>query len=233
MRNFFVLASATVVVFLGVLGFSAMKVFRQEAEKGVNDLLPTEFRQKVSLQQIDDHRAEMAKVAATIDRENLPRYAAFLPGATYSELRVTDFAAFHDLVSSLKEGSEKLSKSSDVCCGKEGMQSLARKQQQLGKLATQAEADLLLMKNLASQVDELNELQASLTDAVTSLSLSSTPALSSDPLESVREFIAECERLNDLERYKTEFQHRLNGGMSDTDTAELKVLLQTLEVASN
>ena len=133
MRNFFVLASATVVLSLGVLGFSAMKVFRQEAQKGVNDLLPTEFRQKVSLQQIADHRADMAEMAAKIDRENLPRYAAFLPGATYSKLRESDFAAFHDLVSKLKEGSEKLSTSSDLCCGTEGMQSLARKQQQLEK----------------------------------------------------------------------------------------------------
>jgi hypothetical protein len=68
---------------------------------------------------------------------------------------------------------------------------------------------------------------------VTSLSLSNTPALSSDPLESVREFIAECEHLNDLEHYKKEFQHRLNGGMSDSEMAELKTLMETLKVASN
>lgn len=228
----FVSALAAVVVLVIVLGFSALKVLKQEAQNSVNDLLPTEFRQKVSLQQIADHRAEMAEMAAKIDRENLPRYAAFLPGATYSKLRETDFAAFHDLVSDLKEGSAKLSKSSD-CCGTDGIESLSRKQHQLKKLATQAEADLLLMKNLASQVDELKELEASLTNAVTSLSLSNTPALSSDPLESVREFIAECERLNDLEHYKNEFQHRLNGGMSDSEMVELQALLQTLELASN
>ena len=227
------MASATVVLSLGVLGFSAMKVFRQEAQKGVNDLLPTEFRQKVSLQQIADHRADMAEMAAKIDRENLPRYAAFLPGATYSKLRETDFAAFRDLVSNLKEGSEKLSKSSDLCCGKDGIQSLAAKHKKVETLAAQAEEDLTLMETLAARVQELNELEDSLNSVVSSLSVSDTPTLSSESLKSIRDFIVDCESRANEQRYENEFRSRLNGGMSDSEMAELKALLQTLELASN
>ena len=227
------MASATVVLSLGVLGFSAMKVFRQEAQKGVNDLLPTEFRQKVSLQQIADHRADMAEMAAKIDRENLPRYAAFLPGATYSKLRETDFAAFRDLVSNLKEGSEKLSKSSDLCCGKDGIQSLAAKHKKVETLAAQAEEDLTLMETLAARVQELNELEDSLNSVVSSLSVSETPTLSSESLKSIRDFIVDCESRANEQRYENEFRSRLNGGMSDSEMAELKALLQTLELASN
>jgi hypothetical protein len=229
----FVSALAAVVVLVIVLGFSALKVLKQEAQNSVNDLLPTEFRQKVSLQQIADHRAEMAQVAATIDRDRLPRYEAFLPGATYSGLRDANFQPFRDLVSDLKEGSAKLSKSSDPCCGKEGMQSLAAKQKKVETLAAQAEEDLTLMETLAARVQGLNDLEASLTNAVTSLSLSNTPAQSSDPLEAVREFIVDCESRANEQRYETEFRCRMNGGMSDTETAELKALLQTLELASN
>ena len=210
-----------------------MKVFRQEAQKGVNDLLPTEFRQKVSLQQIADHRADMAEMAAKIDRENLPRYAAFLPGATYSKLRETDFAAFRDLVSNLKEGSEKLSKSSDLCCGKDGIQSLAAKHKKVETLAAQAEEDLTLMETLAARVQELNELEDSLNSVVSSLSVSETPTLSSESLKSIRDFIVDCESRANEQRYENEFRSRLNGGMSDSEMAELKALLQTLELASN
>jgi hypothetical protein len=228
----FVSALAAVVLFLGILGFSALKVLTQEAKKGVNDLLPTEFRQKVSLQQIDDHRAELAKVAATIDRGMLPRYADFLPGVTYSGLRDANFEPFRNLVADLKEASEKVSK--DLCClTNSGTRNWAAKQKKLQAMHAAAEEELKLMETLAARVQELNELEDAVNSAVSSLRTSETPKLSGgESLESIKDFIVSCRSRANEEDYKNEFRSRLNGGISHAEMAEMKSLLETLEVAS-
>ena len=227
-----ILTAATLIVsFVGLFGVNALRVTKDEVKTGLTEMLPTEFRQKLSEQEIAKQGTALAEVAVTVDRDVLPRYAAFLPGTSFSDLQKDDLRPFRSMVANLDAASEKLSA---LRCLSESGTDFASKKLKLEQLADRARADLKMMEDLNARVQELNELAASLANAVGSLSISEgPPALSVNRLDSVKEFITECERKMSVERYEIEFQSRLNGGMSQAETEELKALMQTLEVASN
>ena len=229
-----ILTVAALFVSLVVMfGVNALKVTKDKVKTGVTEMLPTEFRQKVSEREIADQLRELAIFAARLDRDVLPRYTAFLPGATYSELQREDFRAFRLMVDNFDSGSEKLA-TALRCLSESGENRYGEKKEQLEQLADDARADLKIMEDLKARVHELNELEKSLANALGSLNISKRPAaLSMDGLNDVKNFISECEDAAAATRYEVEFQELLTGRMNQAETEELSALMQTLELASH
>ena len=226
-------AAALSLSFAVMFGVNALKVTKDKVKTGVTEMLPTEFRQKISEREIADQLRELAIFAARLDRDVLPRYTAFLPVATYSELQREDFRDFRLMVDNFDSGSEKLA-TALRCLSESGENRYGEKKEQLEQLADDARADLKIMEDLKARVHELNELEKSLANALGSLNISKRPAaLSMDGLNDVKNFISECEDAAAATRYEVEFQKLLTGGMNQLETEELSALMQTLELASH
>lgn len=232
MKSFILTMATLVISVVGLFGVNALRVAKEDVKTAVTEMLPTEFRQKLSEQEIADQRKALAEVAATVDREVLPRYATFLAKTTFSDLEKNDFHAFRCMVANFDAGSKNLAKAMPRITSS-GESDYETKKEQLEVLAESARKDLKMMVNLKARVMELNKLDDSLENTVGSLSITESPALSINRLESVKRFITDCERAATAARYESEFQKRLSGGLSHHELVELKTLMETMEVASN
>lgn len=140
------------------VGCDTMTSIAEVAQKKARRFVPEEVQDHQTRKQITEFQTDVAKQAASIEVEILPRYAQWLGSTDFTTVKENDFGIFRDMISEFRFTRSQLMLAS----------TLGTSLKEMDRLIKQAEEDLHRMQVVAQNLDEVSTLNTRLEDGISS-----------------------------------------------------------------